>query len=293
MLILNQLSKSYGNETVLKNINLEFGKGLYALLAPNGAGKTTLIKILATLIIPSSGNIMYNGLNIVQMCDQYRAEIGYLPQQVGYYANYTPRQYLIYLGALKDIPRKQLNGKVGQLLDLVGLSDVADKKMRKFSGGMIQRVGIVGALLNDPQILLLDEPTAGLDPKERMRFKNIVSEISNDCTVILSTHITADIDFIANYIIMLKDHTVLYHDTAEQIRSHYKECVYEAVMPQSRAFEYRKQYLILSEQYDGNNVRLRFYHRGIAEQDWILQSPNLEDIFLIVYKEEEREIVKC
>jgi ABC-type multidrug transport system ATPase subunit len=150
--------------------------GVYGLLAPNGAGKTTLIKMLSTLIFPSEGEILYDGKNILDMDEEYRSMLGYLPQQFGFYKNYSPKQYLLYLAALKGIGKKQASEMIPELLEKVALSDVMNKKMKKFSGGMIQRVGIAQALLNDPKILILDEPTAGLDPKERARFRQLLSE---------------------------------------------------------------------------------------------------------------------
>ena len=198
MLTLSHISKSYGKFLAIEDINLELDNGLYGMLAPNGAGKTTLIKMITTLLFPSEGEILYDGIQIQKLGEKYRDLIGYLPQQFGYYKNNTPVQYLDYLAALKNLPRQGLRKKIEELLELVGLSDVANKKMKKFSGGMIQRVGIAQAMLNDPKILILDEPTAGLDPKERARFRNIISALSKDRVVILSTHIVSDIEFIAN-----------------------------------------------------------------------------------------------
>lgn len=178
MLTVNSVSKRFGDFSVLKDIQLEFSNGVYGLLAPNGAGKTTLIKMLTTLLHPTNGEILFNGQDIYSMGENYRDMIGYLPQQFGYYKNYNPYQYLQYLAALKGISKKEANEKIPQLLKLVALEDSIKKKMGKFSGGMIQRVGIAQAMLNDPKILILDEPTAGLDPKERVRFRNLLSDLA-------------------------------------------------------------------------------------------------------------------
>ena len=176
MLTLSHVSKSYGKFPAVEDISLEMEHGLYGMLAPNGAGKTTFIKMIATLLVPTQGEILWDGIPVAKLGEKYRDLLGYLPQQFGYYKNNTPVQYLDYLAALKNMPKQTAKEKIEQLLELVGLSDVADKKMKKFSGGMIQRVGIAQAMLNDPKILILDEPTAGLDPKERARFRNIVAQ---------------------------------------------------------------------------------------------------------------------
>jgi ABC-type multidrug transport system ATPase subunit len=217
MLSLNNVTKNYGKFTALENINLEFSDGVYALLAPNGAGKTTLIKMLATLIFPTTGEILWDGDEIVQLDASYRDLLGYLPQDFGYYKNHSPREFLLYMSALKCIDRAAAKRKTDELLEVVGLSDVRDKKMRKFSGGMVQRVGIAQAMLNDPKILILDEPTAGLDPKERVRFRNLIAELSKDRIVILSTHIVSDIEKIAKRVILFKDHRLFANDTPENI----------------------------------------------------------------------------
>jgi len=213
MLLLNNVTKKYEDFTALEDINLEFSSGVYALLAPNGAGKTTLIRMLTTLIFPTKGEILWNGDEIVGLDASYRNIIGYLPQDFGYYRNHSPREFLLYMSALKCIDRGKAKRKTDELVDLVGLSDVRDKKMKKFSGGMIQRVGIAQAMLNDPKILILDEPTAGLDPKERVRFRNLISSLSKDRIIILSTHIVSDIETIASRVIMFKNHRLFTNDT--------------------------------------------------------------------------------
>ena len=286
MLIVNNVSKSYGKFLVLKDINLEFTNGVYGLLAPNGAGKTTLIKMLVTLLFPNEGEILYNGTEISKMGDDYRDILGYLPQEFGYYKNYSPRKFLHYLSALKGMDRKQAKERIDELLKLVGLENVADKKMKKFSGGMIQRVGIAQAMLNDPKILILDEPTAGLDPKERVRFRNLLAELSRERIVILSTHIVSDIESIANEIIMIKDKKVLYKDTLRNICKILAGMVYETKVDFDEVSDFRKQHFSLSEKQENDKMKIRFISEKKLEDSWNALVPSIEDVFLYVYKDE-------
>lgn len=287
MLVVNNVSKNYGKFTALKNINLEFTNGVYALLAPNGAGKTTLIKMLTTLIFPSKGEILYDGTDIVTLDQEYRAILGYLPQEFGYYKSYTPTKFLLYLAALKGIDKQVAKDKVQEVLKVVALEDFANKKMRSFSGGMIQRVGIAQALLNDSKILILDEPTAGLDPKERARFRNLLSDLSRNRIVIISTHIVSDIEFIANEVIMIKNHRVLYKDSIENICKTIDGKVYETTMTFEESKEFRKKYILLSEKQDNGKMKARFISESNSKDEWSKVSPNIEDVFLYQYRDDE------
>lgn len=289
MLLVKDVEKSYGSFCVLKNINIEFNKGVYGLLAPNGAGKTTLIKMLTTLLFPSKGEILYHGEDIIKLDEEYRNILGYLPQTFGYYRNYSARQYLMYLAALKGIERKAAKERTARLLKLVGLEEVMDKKLKKYSGGMIQRVGIAQAMLNDPKILILDEPTAGLDPKERARFRNLISELAIDRTVILSTHIVSDVESIANEIILLKDQRILHHDSVEKICSLVEGMVYETQMPYSDVPAFKKSYLSLAEKQEGGKMKIRFISRERLQAQWKPVAPGLEDVFLYIYQDQNPE----
>lgn len=283
MLTLSHISKSYGKFLAVEDINLELEHGLYGMLAPNGAGKTTLIKMITTLLFPSEGEILYDGIPIQKMGEKYRDLIGYLPQQFGYYKNNTPLQYLDYLAALKNLPKQGLREKIGELLELVGLSDVADKKMKKFSGGMIQRVGIAQAMLNDPKILILDEPTAGLDPKERARFRNIISALSKDRIVILSTHIVSDIESIANQVIMIKDKHLYQMDTVANICGLLEGKVYERPVADDDFTDFEKEHLVLSARQEQEFLQVRYYSEK-PEAEAKPCTPNLEDMFLVSYQ---------
>ena len=288
MLSVENVTKRYGNFTALDSISLELTTGVTALLAPNGAGKTTLIKLLTTLLFPTEGHILYNGQDIQKMDREYRDKLGYLPQEFGYYRSKNPSQYLDYLSALKGLSRSEGKRRTEELLQLVGLSDVKKMKMRKFSGGMIQRVGIAQALLNDPEILILDEPTAGLDPKERVKFRNIISSLSKDKIVLLSTHIVSDIESIADRIVLIQDHKISYCDTPEAICGLLSGCVYETTLPQRDAdkMEEDERFFILSRRQEEGNVRLRLIPQGQVSVDTFMPvAAGLEDVFLWLYRD--------
>lgn len=282
MLSLNNVTKKYGNFTALEDINLEFSSGIYALLAPNGAGKTTLIKMLTTLIFPTKGEILWNGDEIFGLDASYRDIIGYLPQDFGYYGNHSPREFLLYMSALKCIARDKAKQKADELIELVGLSDVRDKKMKKFSGGMIQRVGIAQAMLNDPKILILDEPTAGLDPKERVRFRNLISSLSKDRIVILSTHIVSDIETIASRVVMIKNHRLFTNDTPASICQTLMGKVYET----DDITSVNSPYLVLTEHQENGKTITRFVSETNCSDVARSVSPNLKDVFLYIYRDE-------
>ncbi len=298
MLTLTNVTKDYGKFRAIEGVSLCMQNGLYGMLAPNGAGKTTLIKMITTLIFPTEGEICYNGVEIGKMGENYREIIGYLPQHFGYYKNNSPVQYLEYLAALKGIPKEERKGQIDKLLELVGLSDVANKKMKKFSGGMLQRVGIAQAMLNNPKILILDEPTAGLDPKERVRFRNIISSLSKDRIVILSTHIVSDIESIANQVIMIKDKHLYKMDTVANICSELDGKIFECSVPDDKYDEFEDTHFVLSARQERGAMAVRYYEKtangkavGEVESNEIYMThsctPNLEDVFLVVYQEEK------
>lgn len=287
MLKVENISKSYKDFQVLTDLNLQFDKGIYGLLAPNGAGKTTLIKMLVTLIAPTSGQISFNGQLIVAMGEAYREQVGYLPQQFGFYKHYSPAQYLRYLAALKGMDHQLVGKRIDEVLALVVLSDVKNKKMRKFSGGMIQRVGIAQALLADPPILILDEPTAGLDPKERARFRQLLSELARDKIILISTHVVSDVESIANEIVMIKNQKLLYKADPATICKSIEGKIYETTMPFDAFHSFRKQYLTLSEKQDNGKMLVRFFTEQAPLKDWQASAPQLEDVFLVAYADEQ------
>ncbi|UNL86761.1 ABC transporter ATP-binding protein [Priestia koreensis] len=286
MLVLQNVEKRYGDFTALQAIDLEFKQGIYGLLSPNGAGKTTLIKMLVTLIQPTNGQILYNGKPIEVLGESYRELIGYLPQQFGYYKHYTPAKYLTYLAALKGMNKKEVKQRIDDVLEKVALTEVKHKKMRKFSGGMIQRVGIAQALLNDPKILILDEPTAGLDPKERARFRHLLSDLARNRTVIISTHIVSDIESIANEIIMIKNQELLYKASVTDICQTLEGKVFETSLSFDQLPSFRETYLTLQEKQDQGKMLVRFVANKQSHPSWNGVHPQLEDVFLAEYENE-------
>ncbi len=207
-LIIDRISKQYKSRIAVDRISVKLQKGVYGLLGANGAGKTTLMRVICGILKPTSGTVTFDGMDVSE--ESYRAILGYLPQDFGYYPEFNAMDFLLYMAALKGIPKVQAKRKAKELLELVSLQDVSRKKIKTFSGGMKQRLGIAQALLNDPKLLILDEPTAGLDPKERVRFRNLIESLGKDSIVILSTHIVSDVEHIADEILLMKSGQLIY-----------------------------------------------------------------------------------
>ena len=214
---LDNIVKKYGDFAAVDGITLTMTSGVYGLLGVNGAGKTTMMRMICTLMRPSSGTIHYDGKDIFELNDSYRDILGYLPQDFGYYPEFTVKDYLMYISALKGMKTAVAKKRVKELLQEVGLVKASSKKMKQLSGGMKRRVGIAQAILNDPKILILDEPTAGLDPMERIRFRNLIGKLAETRIVLLSTHIVSDIEAIANQILLMKDGKIIQSGTKEQL----------------------------------------------------------------------------
>ena len=224
-LIIDRLTKQYKNKIAVDRISLKLQKGVYGLLGANGAGKTTLMRMICGVLKPTSGTITFDGLDV--STEEYRSELGYLPQDFGYYPEFTGMDFLLYMAALKGLDKSYAKRKACKLLVLVSLQDKANKKIKTYSGGMKQRLGIAQALLNDPKILVLDEPTAGLDPKERVKFRDLIAELGKDNIVFLSTHIISDIEHIADTVLIMKDGQIIYQgkweDNREDLETFYLE----------------------------------------------------------------------
>ena len=209
-LVIDRVSKQYKNKIAVDRVSVKLQKGVYGLLGENGAGKTTLMRMICGILKPTSGTISFDKTDVSE--ESYRSVLGYLPQDFGYYPEFTGQDFLLYMAALKGIARPQAKRKAAELLQLVSLQDVARKKIKTYSGGMKQRLGIAQALLNNPQLLVLDEPTAGLDPKERVRFRNLIEDLGKESIVLLSTHIVSDIEQIADTVLIMKSGQLIYQD---------------------------------------------------------------------------------
>ena len=207
-LIIDRLSKQYQNKIAVDRISLTLHKGVHGLLGANGAGKTTFMRMLCGILKPTGGTITFDGIDVSE--EAYRRVLGYLPQDFGYYPEFSAMDFLLYLATLKGLPKDTAKRRTKELLELVSLSDMTRKKIKTFSGGMKQRLGIAQALLNDPKLLILDEPTAGLDPKERVRFRELIETLGKNSIVLLSTHIVSDIEHIADQVLMMKDGQLIY-----------------------------------------------------------------------------------
>lgn len=217
MLELVNVCKSYKEKEVLHNFSMKFEKGIYGLLGPNGAGKSTMMNIIADVLKPSKGDVLYDGVSIYKLKEKYRSHIGYLPQHVGYYDNFTADMTLEYFANLRGVPKKEYKERIENVLKAVNLSENAKQKVKTFSGGMKQRLGIAVALIANPDVLILDEPTVGLDPKERINFRELLIGLASEKTIILSTHIVSDVEDIADYLIFLKNGNIVLTDSTDNI----------------------------------------------------------------------------
>lgn len=279
-LTLSHVTKEFDKKYAVEDFSAEFERGVYGLLGPNGAGKTTLMRMMVDLLTPSSGRIRLDGVDISELGAAYRDKLGYMPQEIGVYRNFSARRFLKYLSALKGIPSSEADEIIVSLLELVGLKDVADKKLGGFSGGMLRRIGIAQALLNDPKILILDEPTAGLDPQERIRFRNIISEISGDRIVLLSTHIVTDVEFIAGEVILMREGRLLRMDTTENLLHSVEGMVWSATVPQREANRVKEQYDVSNIAQRADGLALRIVSEKQPFENARPEQPTLEDVFL-------------
>ncbi|NOJ71016.1 ABC transporter ATP-binding protein [Paenibacillus alvei] len=285
-LTIQNISKQFKERVAVNQFTAEFSCGVYGLLGSNGAGKTTLLRMLADILRPTSGMIQLNGQDIRMMGDRYREVLGYLPQQFGYYRQFTGRRFLMYIAALKGLEKRAAAAKVKEVLQLVGLGYDADFKIKSYSGGMRQRLGIAQALLNDPRVLILDEPTAGLDPTERIRFRNILSEMSADRIIIISTHIVSDIEYVAKDVLLMKQGCLLKQARLVSLLNELKESVWKVTVDESQLPLLKQRYKIVNVLRRDSGVEVRILS---PDKPLLTAQPvtaGLEDLYLHYFNEE-------
>ena len=287
---IQNVSKQYNKKTWgLRDFTLELGPGVLGLLGPNGAGKSTLMRILATITKATTGTVTWNGANIAKSPDQLRAVLGYLPQDFGVYPNLNAVEFLEYMAAIKGLDGKSAHRRIEELLQVVNLTEVRRRPLGGFSGGMKQRVGIAQALLNDPQLLIVDEPTAGLDPEERVRFRNLLSDLSGERIVILSTHIVSDVEATAGAIALIDKGRLLAHAAPEVLLQTVAGRVWEWTVPSAELQGVRQVHLVSSTVRTGEGVRLRIVGETSPAADAHPVTPTLEDAYLHVIEQHREE----
>ena len=282
----SQINKSYGDKKALVNINMTLGEGVYGLLGPNGAGKSTLMNIIAGNLTADNGIITYEDVDIIKLGKDFRNILGYMPQQ-GLYDNFTGFRFLSYIAALKGIEKKQAKQDILEAAKCVNLIDELDKKLKAYSGGMKQRILIAQAILGNPKVLILDEPTAGLDPKERIRIRNLISQIALDKIVILATHVVTDIEYIAKEVILLKKGEMLAKEEPKQLLAPLFHKVFEINTEPSQLMEITKKYRVGNIGTDGDEIIVRIIS-DTPPKEYVYQSvkPTLEDEYLYVFEDE-------
>ena len=278
---IENLSKTYrGNLRALRDFQLQMGPGVLGLLGPNGAGKSTLMRILATITQPTAGRALWNGTDIARDPDALRAVLGYLPQDFGVYPNLSAAEFLEYLAAVKGIGAASARRRVAELLELVNLAGVARRSLGGFSGGMRQRVGIAQALLNDPKLLIVDEPTAGLDPEERVRFRNLLSELSGERIVLLSTHIVSDVEAVATSIALIAGGRLVAHGAPEALLARVNGKVWEVVVASGELPALRQRHLVSNTAHRSDGVHARVVADAAPAPGARAVEPSLEDAYL-------------
>lgn len=284
-LTISDLTKDFGSFRAVDQVTFTMHSGVYGLLGVNGAGKTTLMRMLTTLIHPTGGEIRWEGQDVFRMDSAYRKLLGYLPQDFGYYPDFSIYDYLMYIASIKGIRPAAAKQRALRLLKQVGLSQAGHKKMKTLSGGMKRRVGIAQAMLNDPKILILDEPTAGLDPNERIRFRNLISELSEDRIVLLSTHIVSDIEYIASEILLMKDGRITLSGTAEEVIASMPERVWLFSVPREQVDRYLAAYRVSNLKTTPAGATLRVLSAECPAIGAVETAATLEDVFLHYFGE--------
>ncbi len=285
-LILKKITKAYGKQTVLDDISHVFSNGIYGLLGANGAGKSTLLNIICGVIKPTSGNVYFDEKIIDSNLQFYYSNLGFLPQIFNYYPQFTGLEFLVYIGMLKGLSKKAAKDKGISLLSLVGLNNVEHKRINSYSGGMKQRLGIAQSLINDPKILILDEPTVGLDPEERVRFRNVISSLSNNKIIILSTHIVSDVEYIADEILILKDGKFKERGTAENLLSTIKNSVWEFTQKGKTSIQSLSNFTLVNKKNTPEGIIFRVISNKKPNEQAKKVDPTLEDLYLYYFSNE-------
>lgn len=286
---INGLTKEFKDFRTVDHVSCSMGQGVYGLLGVNGAGKTTLMRMICTLLRPTEGTVTWDGKDIFKMDAAYRKILGYLPQDFGFYPDFTVQDYMMYIASIKGLRPAAAKKRTEMLLDRVGLKRVKRKKMRALSGGMQRRVGVAQAMLNDPKILILDEPTAGLDPNKRIRFRNLISELSEERLVLLSTHIVSDVEFIAGDILLMKEGKFFMNGTADEIISGMDQSVWSCTVPRREVDRYLSSYLVSNVKTVPGGVELRILADRCPAEGAVMEEAALEDAFLLYFGEKAGE----
>lgn len=278
---VNSLTKTYGNTKALDSFQYTFSEGIYGLLGPNGAGKSTLMNIITTNLKPTEGTVLYDGQDVFAMGKDYRKLLGYMPQQQGVYSGYTLERFLSYMAVLKGIPRKEAKQSIAEIAERVRLSDCMRRRLGEFSGGMKQRALIAQALLGNPKIIILDEPTAGLDPRERINVRNLIAEVAFDRIVIIATHVVSDISFIAKEVLLMKTGRIIDSGRPTELCKRTKGKVYELSLTVKDFDVVRSKYRISSIREDADTVFVKVISDGApTEYPSAEANPDLEDVYL-------------
>jgi len=280
-LTIEHLSKRYGRDLAVRDLSLRIAPGLLGLVGPNGAGKTSLMRMIATLLESTEGTIRWNGQDIRTHGQSLRQVLGYLPQDFGIYPEFTGRQFLRYLAAMKGLPSELLNRRVDEVLEIVNLGQEADRKLPTYSGGMKQRIGIAQALLNDPELLIVDEPTAGLDPAERVRFRTLLASQTRDRIIILSTHIISDVEAVANRLVILREGRVLSDTTPEALLARTAGSVWSVTVDQATAMQLQERSQVSTMVNQMNGISLRLVSSTRPHEAAVVVDPTLEEAYLL------------
>ena len=285
-LTLERLSKQFKNRIAVENVNAELTEGIYGFLGANGAGKTTLMQMICGIVAPTSGEVKINGKNNIEMGEEFRNLLGYLPQEFGYTPGFTAEDFMLYIASVKGLDPRYARRRTRELMKLVSLEGDMKRKIRTFSGGMKRRLGIAQALLNDPKILIMDEPTAGLDPKERAYFRNVIAEMAQDKIIIISTHIVSDIEYISDQVIIMKKGRFILQGTTEELTAGAEGMVWSCRVPAREWMSFENSHTVANSRNLGDMVEARVISPDRPCADAEQTEPTLEDLYLKCFSDE-------